>query len=433
MRDARDALDRVRETGDTEAFEDAIALAADRLSAEIVRTALQSLDMNKASIVDNGKRYAREGVSRKRVMTSFGAVEYERSQYRRRGCRTLFPADRRAGLIESFWTPRAARIALHKVSSLPPRACVADFRQRGGMCPSVSSLIRLYEAAGRHWEEIADDALARIRAAEAIPDEASCVTVQIDGVMVPVGQDKRKTDERLGGIEWREAACATISLGDASGNLLRTIRHGRMPERNKLRLKQLVVDEVASLRQRRPDLTLVTVANGAQDNWRFLETAFPQATPVLDFYHCAEHLKSALDMAYGEGHRRAHRRWQALRETLLAETDGVDKVIASLDYLRRAYAPSVAGTLRYFRNNRHRMRYADYRARNLMIGSGLVEATNKVLITSRMKGSGMIWGHSGGQAILTLRSLELSGRFDRAWKILSNHWKKTNLSESKAI
>ena len=137
-------------------------------------------------------------------------------------------AKRRAGLIESFWTPRAERIALHKVSSLPPRACVADFRQRGGMCPSVSSLIRLYEAAGRHWEEIADDALARIRAAEAIPDEASCITVQIDGVMVPVGPDNRRKDERLGGIVWREAACATISLDDASGTLLRTIRHCRI-------------------------------------------------------------------------------------------------------------------------------------------------------------------------------------------------------------
>ena len=140
-------------------------------------------------------------------MTSFGTIEYERSQYRRRGCRMLFPADRRAGLIENFWTPRAARIALHKVSSMSPRACVADFRQRGGMCPSVSSLIRLYEAAGRRWEQIADDALAEIRAAETIPQEASCVTVQLDGVMVPVGQDKRQEDEGLGGVEWREAAC----------------------------------------------------------------------------------------------------------------------------------------------------------------------------------------------------------------------------------
>ena len=41
---------------DTEAFEDVIARAADRLSAEIVRTALRSLDTNETSIVHEGKR-----------------------------------------------------------------------------------------------------------------------------------------------------------------------------------------------------------------------------------------------------------------------------------------------------------------------------------------------------------------------------------------
>ena len=122
-----------------------------------------------------------------------------------------------------------------------------------------------------------------------------------------------------------------------------------------------------------------------------------------------------------------------MRETLLVETDGVDRVIASLDYLRRTYAPSIARTITCFRNNRHRMRYADVRARNLMIASGLVEATNKVLVTRRMKGSGIIWGHSGGQAILTLRSLELSGRFNAAWNILCDYWQKDNLRENQMI
>ena len=103
----------------------------------------------------------------------------------------MFPADRRAGLIEDFWTPRAARIALHMVSSLPPRECVRQFRQRGAMCPSVASLVRLHEAAGRRWEEIADDALVTIRDGEDVPREAAVATMQIDGVMVAMGQDKR--------------------------------------------------------------------------------------------------------------------------------------------------------------------------------------------------------------------------------------------------
>ena len=75
--------------------------------------------------------------------------------------------------------------------------------------------------------------------------------------------------------------------------------------------------------------------------------------------------------------------------------------------------------LGYFRNHRHRMRYAESKARRLPIGSGVVEAASKTLVTQRLKRSGMRWRHAGGQAILTLRALMQSGRFDSAWELLS--------------
>ena len=57
--------------------------------------------------------------------------------------------------------------------------------------------------------------------------------------------------------------------------------------------------------------------------------------------------------------------------------------------------------------------------RNLPIGSGVVEAANKSIVTKRFKGSGMRWSMEGGQAIMTFRALILSGRFDRAWIALA--------------
>ena len=285
---ARESRGDLIRHGDTEVFEDAIADASDRLSAEIVKAAFVSLDTNEPFIIHEGKKFHRHSMTKKRVMTSFGEISYERARYRRRAHRSVFPADRRAGLIEDFWTQRAARIALHMVSSLPPRECVRQFRQRGAMCPSVASLVRLYEVAGRRWEEIAADALATIRDGEEVPREAAVVTMQIDGVMVPMGQDKRKKKQAYGTVEWKEASCATISLGTADGRLLRTVRHARMPEANKTTLKQLVTDEVTSLLTRRPDLKLVAVANGAHDNWRYFERTFPEAEQVLDFFQYAE-------------------------------------------------------------------------------------------------------------------------------------------------
>ena len=62
--------------------------------------------------------------------------------------------------------------------------------------------------------------------------------------------------------------------------------------------------------------------------------------------------------------------------------------------------------LAFFRKHRKRMRYRDLGNRGVAIGSGGVEAANKILVTQRMKRSGMRWHIQGGQAVLTEVDLE---------------------------
>ena len=104
----------------------------------------------------------------------------------------------------------------------------------------------------------------------------------------------------------------------------------------------------------------------------------------------------------------------------------VENVIRALDYQRKKFPrrTRIGEVLRYFRRNRHRMRYADTQARHLPIGSGVVEAACKTLVTQRLKRSGMRWRHAGGQAILTLRALVQSSRFDQAWALLSDTYRQ---------
>jgi hypothetical protein len=90
-------------------------------------------------------------------------------------------------------------------------------------------------------------------------------------------------------------------------------------------------------------------------------------------------------------------------------------------------------TLGYFREQRHRMGYAHLRAQNLPIGSGVLEAACKTLVTQRLKRSGMRWRGPGGQAILTWRALCQSERFDRAWPLLVETYKKTVTLPHKVI
>ena len=65
------------------------------------------------------------------------------------------------------------------------------------------------------------------------------------------------------------------------------------------------------------------------------------------------------------------------------------------------------------------MQYAELKAKGFMIGSGVVEAACKTLVTQRLKQSGMRWSVSGAQAILTPRGWDQSERFDKAWALVA--------------
>ena len=128
---------------------------------------------------------------------------------------------------------------------------------------------------------------------------------------------------------------------------------------------------------------------------------------MIDFWHACEHLQTASDHAVAPG-------WfEKYREILRHDPRGVAKVIRALRHLRdAAAAPDRAETereLAFFRKHRQRMRYHALKAEGVAIGSGVVEAANKTLVTQRMKRSGMRWRIVGGQAVLTFRALIKSG------------------------
>lgn len=62
------------------------------------------------------------------------------------------------------------------------------------------------------------------------------------------------------------------------------------------------------------------------------------------------------------------------------------------------------------------MRYPDYRAQGLPIGSGVVESACKHVVASRMKHAGMRWDEPGAENILALRCHYLNDRWDSLWE-----------------
>jgi hypothetical protein len=252
----------------------------------------------------------------------------------------------RAGIVAGYWTPLAARHASLLTAHLTPQECADALRELGNMSPSKRSLDRLSKHLSSRWEQEREAFEESLRAATlSVPAEATALGVSLDVVMAPMNDGGRHAKRAAaqaagratkGPAGFREVGCGTMSCYDGDGVRLGTLRVGRMPEVNKATLKQILSAEVDAALSQRPDLEVVKLADGARDNWSYLEELAPQAVSsvrLVYFFHAAEHLRAAVDAAYGENDLRGRSQYEKHLHVLRHDHGGVEKVIRSLRYL----------------------------------------------------------------------------------------------------
>ncbi len=421
-----------------EQFEDELHRVVSEVECEAVGEELERHDVEAPLVEIDGVPHRRVVRCEETYFSPAGPVRVERSLYATRagvGEHAACPLELRAGIVEGKWTPRAAKQALWFVANLTPGAVEELYQRLGGLMPSKTSLDRLPKRVSGRWEAEREHFEAALRENGEISPEAAAVGVSLDGVMVPMkdGERKKKREEAAaegkhtrGSAGYQEVGCGTLTFYDRTGELLSSVRLGRMPEASKATLKSMLTEELAWVMEQRPDLKVVRLADGAKDNWTFLDALPVEGPSVIDFFHAAEHVSKALDAAYGEGSPKARSQFEKLRHILRHEDAGVEKVIRALLHLRKEHPRSkvLKTELNYFRKGRHKMQYASVAASQLPIGTGVTEAACKTLATQRMKCSGMAWRNEGGQAILSLRSFIQSNRFDAAWELLLKGYKQ---------
>jgi hypothetical protein len=192
-------------------------------------------------------------------------------------------------------------------------------------------------------------------------------------------------------------------------------------------------EEVALEAQKRGAHTaelLVFLGDGAPWVWKTASELFPHAIQILDWYHAMEHIWAIGRAKFGSREKELWA-WVAARETELWKGN-MDALIAALKVVSAELGTPdqrLSDTARavdriwiayrgigYFEENRHRMNYPEYRAKNLPIGSGVVESACKHVVASRMKHAGMRWDEPGAENILALRCHYLNGRWDSLWQ-----------------
>jgi hypothetical protein len=414
------------------------------IERELLKEELAHYDVTAKQIAVEGVEYRYTLTSSETYLSAAGHITVTRNLYRPsgRGSKSICPLELRAGIVGGHWTPRAARQAAYVMAHLTPGNSEALFDELGSMKPSRSSLDRLPKGLSPHWEAHRCEWEAALRTQETVPEEATVVAISVDGVTVRIKDSGRRAKRDLPGkhasgpIGQKEAGCGTVVLYDEEGIRLQTIRYGRMPESKKVTLQRQLETEMTSVLAVRPDLKRVLLSDGAKDNWRLLrevdQACGPPPQPsieIVDFYHACDHLKEGCDAAWGESTPRGKAEFERLKTLLKEADDGAERVIRVLKYhwgrARGRKRERLRVQLTYFRNQRHRMHYAEYTRNGLPIASGVMEASCKTLVTQRFKQSGMSWTLAGGQAILTLRSLIQSDRWQPAWELLRADFRTT--------
>ena len=121
----------------------------------------------------------------------------------------------------------------------------------------------------------------------------------------------------------------------------------------------------------------VILGDGARWIWKVAWELFPRAIRIVDFYHAAERLwEVAKDLLRDDP--AAAETWADARCSELRERR-LDSVLATLK-AHAGQSAKAAECEAYIRTNRDRMRYADFRAQGLQIGSGVVEAGCKSVV-----------------------------------------------------
>jgi hypothetical protein len=229
--------------------------------------------------------------------------------------------------------------------------------------------------------------------------------------------------------EWRQATVGTIAFYDKQGERLKTIYVGQAPPENtsdgKAGFWASFETEVSRMKLRYPNAKTIGITDGAVDlmNWAEGNTDYQ----VLDFFHAAEYLTEA-SAAYFTDPVEAEI-WASLKRHELLEVPGaVQHVLKDMKaqlvspHLISSGQKGLKTAIGYFEARIDKMNYADFKAKNWPIGSGVTEAACKLIVKNRFCGPGMKWAFRPAAGLMKIRCLLKSdGRWDALWsKICPN-------------
>lgn len=383
-----------------------------------------------------------------------GPLRVRRYTYRECGRHgaTHVPLELAAGLMERM-TPALARSLALGYAHMPLRTCEELLIAAGMRPPSRSTLDRAARDLGAYAVACNPAIEPVVRANEVVPAQTRLIAVGLDRVAVPMrhGEElagvaaysadlrrsRPKPKQRAalkGAVQWRMDYVATVALLDGEKNLLESRKYRLPGEADIATIVERVVADVRHVLTQRP-VEVAVIQDGAPELWSAIaaglarEPLVPRWTEVLDWYHLNEHLSQCLDVCATPVEREPlRRRWH---RRLLETKQGASHVLRSLRGKLRAL-DAVSGDkltvqIGYIERHQHRMAYDEYQRRQVPIGSGVTEGACKSVVNVRAKRSGQRWSQRGLTAVLHLRAVHESNRFDGFWSFFARRYRAKHI------
>ena len=358
-------------------------------------------------------------VREKEVMTVLGSVRVKRNYYYDADCREGWcPKDRQLGIEGSSYSSGVRRMMGRVGSSRPFRSGEEDLMELAGLRLTAKAIERSCHQLGNEAEEY-----VKQLSGEADTEAIETLYICMDGTGVPVV--KAETTGRAGKGEDGQARTREAKLGcvftqtslDEEGCPVRdeysTTYIGAIEKAEDFSKR---IYSEAKRRGLERAKRVCVIGDGALWIWNIVQDNFWNAIQIIDIYHAREHYWNCARVFFGANTQRL-KEWTKRRQEEL-DSGNVEAVIIAL---RRLWPKSEEAkkmrntTVKYFEQNKDRMRYNVFRAQGFFVGSGVIEAGCRNVIGQRLKQSGMHWTVSGANSIITLRCCLLSHRWEDFW------------------
>ena len=337
----------------------------------------------------------------------------------------FFPLDRQLQLGNHSWTPETIKQAVRLGVEIPSLRRAAESFQESTKIPmSKSSLGRLVQEYGdKVVEQQETEAEATVQvpgrdedmevAWRNIPEpDSEVMAVSMDGALI-----------NIIGEGWKEVKVVTISAVEREvrleGDEEKEVGLSKHSYRAGLwEAKEFAKQQWAEACRRGLEKAekVVSINDGARWIWLIILMCYAPCIEIVDWWHAVEKLWAAGNSLLGQGEAQTGVWVERLKSLLwVGQLRAVLHEIRQLCPRGKPMAEEVWHTITYIFHNRRRMDYERYRQEGYPVGSGSVESACKVVVQARLKQAGMRWSRKGAQAMLALRSMLLSGRWDEVW------------------